>query len=145
MSARVSLRHKINYAFFFSIQMCIHQGVFPSSALVSAPFNAGVIPQTVCIPHSWLCVMNNVFFFKPCRVHGDSQRNPHCIRSSGTSCDLSSSLNDLSACYTADVLSEPPLGVTSDLIEFPYTSSPKFCPYTDSRSFYFSMSCYTLC
>lgn len=59
MSARVLLRHKK----FFFIQMCIHQGVFPSSALVSAPFNAGVIPQTVCIPHSWLCVMNNVFFF----------------------------------------------------------------------------------
>ncbi|KAL7373985.1 hypothetical protein ABVT39_018908 [Epinephelus coioides] len=66
-------------------------------------------------------------------VGGDKQRNPHCIRSSATVCDLSSSLTDLNAYYTADVLSEPPLGVTSDLIEFPHTSSPRFCPYKDSE------------
>ncbi|XP_044033038.1 coagulation factor IIIa isoform X2 [Siniperca chuatsi] len=66
------------------------------------------------------------------RVGGDKQRNPHCIRSLVTVCDLSSSLTDLNAYYIADVLSEPPLGATSDLIEFPYTSSPRFCPYKDT-------------
>ncbi|XP_034427727.1 coagulation factor IIIa [Hippoglossus hippoglossus] len=65
-------------------------------------------------------------------VGGDKQRNPHCIRSSATVCDLSSSLTDLNACYMADVLSGPPLGATTDLIEFPYTSSPRFCPYKDT-------------
>ncbi|KAM6971603.1 coagulation factor III, tissue factor a [Tautogolabrus adspersus] len=63
---------------------------------------------------------------------GNKQRNPHCIRSLGTVCDLSSSLMDLKACYMADVLSEPLPGATSDLIEFPYTSSPRFCPYKDT-------------
>ncbi|XP_040921285.1 coagulation factor IIIa [Toxotes jaculatrix] len=64
---------------------------------------------------------------------GDKQRNPHCIRSSATVCDLSGSLTDLNAYYTADVLSEPPMGATSDLIEFPYTSSSRFCPYKDTE------------
>ncbi|XP_028290326.1 coagulation factor III, tissue factor a [Gouania willdenowi] len=62
----------------------------------------------------------------------NKQRNHHCIRSSATVCDLSSSLTSLSSCYIADVLSEPPLGVTSDLIEFPHSSSPPFCPYKDT-------------
>ncbi|XP_059183077.1 coagulation factor IIIa [Centropristis striata] len=66
-------------------------------------------------------------------VGGDKQRNPHCIRSSMVVCDLSSSLTDVNACYTADVLSEPPRGASSDLIEFPYTSSPRFCPYKDTN------------
>ncbi|XP_078136361.1 coagulation factor III, tissue factor a [Sander vitreus] len=65
-------------------------------------------------------------------VNGDRQRNPHCIRSPVTVCDLSSSLTDLNAYYTADVLSEPPLGATSDHIEFPHTSSPRFNPYKDT-------------
>ncbi|KAM7370249.1 hypothetical protein PAMP_011519 [Pampus punctatissimus] len=65
-------------------------------------------------------------------VGGDKQRNSNCMQSSATMCDLSSSLTDLNAYYTADVLSEPPLGVLSDLIEFPYTSSPRFCPYKDT-------------
>uniref|UniRef100_UPI0037E76665 coagulation factor IIIa n=1 Tax=Semicossyphus pulcher TaxID=241346 RepID=UPI0037E76665 len=65
-------------------------------------------------------------------VGRDKQKNSHCIRSLVTVCDLSSSLNDLKAYYTADVLSEPLLGATSDLIEFPYTSSPRFCPYKDT-------------
>ncbi|XP_030254448.1 coagulation factor III, tissue factor a [Sparus aurata] len=66
------------------------------------------------------------------KVGGDKQRKPHCIRSSGTVCDLSSSLTELDAYYTADVLSEPPLGANSDLTEFPYTSSPRFCPYKET-------------
>ncbi|XP_054478904.1 coagulation factor IIIa [Anoplopoma fimbria] len=65
-------------------------------------------------------------------VGADKQRNPHCIRSLLPVCDLSSSLTDLNAYYTADVLSEPPLGATSDLIEFPHTSSARFCPYKDT-------------
>ncbi|XP_041823701.1 coagulation factor IIIa isoform X2 [Melanotaenia boesemani] len=60
------------------------------------------------------------------------QRIYHCIRTDSTQCDLSTSLSDLQACYTADVLSEPPLGVTSDLTEFPHTRSPQFCPYKDT-------------
>ncbi|KAM6908297.1 coagulation factor III, tissue factor a [Lycodopsis pacificus] len=65
-------------------------------------------------------------------VGADKQRNPHCIRSMVTVCDLSSFLTDLNAVYTADVLSEPPLGATSGLIEFPHTSSSRFCPYKDT-------------
>ncbi|XP_068604042.1 coagulation factor IIIa isoform X2 [Brachionichthys hirsutus] len=65
-------------------------------------------------------------------LSGDKQRNSHCIRSSVTWCDLSSSLTPFKSCYTADVLSEPPLGASSDLIEFPHTSSPRFCPYKDT-------------
>ncbi|XP_042365966.1 coagulation factor IIIa [Plectropomus leopardus] len=64
--------------------------------------------------------------------NGNEKRTPHCIRSSATVCDLSSSLTDLNASYEAYVLSEPPLGATSDLIEFPHTISPKFCPYKDT-------------
>ncbi|XP_061127163.1 uncharacterized protein LOC133147084 isoform X3 [Syngnathus typhle] len=67
-------------------------------------------------------------------VAKDKQRNSNCIRISTTMCDLTSSLTDLNACYVADVLSEPPLGVTSDLTEFPYTSSSRFCPANDSDS-----------
>ncbi|XP_037612436.1 coagulation factor IIIa [Sebastes umbrosus] len=65
-------------------------------------------------------------------VGGNKQRSPHCIQSTGTVCDLSSQLTDLNAYYTADVMSQPPLGVNSDLIEFPHTSSPRFCPYKDT-------------
>ncbi|XP_058482348.1 coagulation factor IIIa [Solea solea] len=63
---------------------------------------------------------------------GNKQRSPHCIRSSATLCDLSSALTALKSCYTADVLSQPLLGAKSDLTEFPYTSSPQFCPYQDT-------------
>uniref|UniRef100_A0A3P8STV2 Tissue factor n=1 Tax=Amphiprion percula TaxID=161767 RepID=A0A3P8STV2_AMPPE len=66
------------------------------------------------------------------RAGGDKQRNLHCIRSSFTTCDLSTSLTDLNACYTADILSEPPKLGTSDMIEFPHTTSSQFCPYTDT-------------
>ncbi|XP_061621186.1 coagulation factor IIIa isoform X1 [Phyllopteryx taeniolatus] len=65
-------------------------------------------------------------------VSRDKQRNSNCIRISTTMCDLTSSLTDLNACYVADVLSEPPLGATSDLTEFPYTSSSRFCPSNDT-------------
>lgn len=68
------------------------------------------------------------------RLSGDKQRNNHCIMSSATTCDLSGSLTDLDLCYTADVLSTPPIGGTSDLIEFPHTTSEKFCPLKDSKS-----------
>ncbi|XP_061160777.1 coagulation factor IIIa isoform X3 [Syngnathus typhle] len=65
-------------------------------------------------------------------VAKDKQRNSNCIRISTTMCDLTSSLTDLNACYVADVLSHPPLGVASDLTEFPYTSSSRFCPANDT-------------
>lgn len=60
------------------------------------------------------------------------RRTHHCLRSNSTECDLSTLLSDPEACYTADVLSEPPLGVNSDLTEFPHTKSPQFCPYKDT-------------
>ncbi|CAL8311245.1 unnamed protein product [Merluccius merluccius] len=60
-------------------------------------------------------------------------QNPHCIRSKETSCDLSSSLSQLNKTYIAEVLSEPPRGVSSDLVEFPHTSSERFCPYQDTN------------
>ncbi|XP_012708437.1 tissue factor [Fundulus heteroclitus] len=63
----------------------------------------------------------------------DQQRNFHCIRSNVTVCDLSVYLRPLNSCYTADVLSEPPLGTTSDDTEFPHTTSPRFCPYQDTE------------
>ncbi|KAK7881464.1 hypothetical protein WMY93_029873 [Mugilogobius chulae] len=62
----------------------------------------------------------------------ERQRNPHCIRSSRTQCDLSSSLTDLRACYTADVLSVPPEGQALELKEYPFSSSLRFCPYTQT-------------
>lgn len=102
---------------------------------VCADFNARLIPID-CLHPSFMFVCNESFvLWNHCRVSGDIKRNPHCIRSSLTLCDLSNSLTDLNTYYTADVLSKPPLGATSDLTEFPYTSSPKFCPYKDSRSF----------
>ncbi|XP_008436467.1 coagulation factor III, tissue factor a [Poecilia reticulata] len=64
---------------------------------------------------------------------GDRQRNHHCIRSNATMCDLSVSLTELKSCYSADILSEPPLGTTSDDTEFPHTASPIFCPYQDTE------------
>ncbi|XP_017544112.1 coagulation factor IIIb [Pygocentrus nattereri] len=66
------------------------------------------------------------------RVGSDRQRNPHCIRSLDTECDLTNDLNDLKAFYTADVLSEPLPGSSSDLVELPFTQSRKFCPYSDT-------------
>ncbi|KAI4806389.1 hypothetical protein KUCAC02_017215 [Chaenocephalus aceratus] len=63
----------------------------------------------------------------------DKQRNPHCIRSTATMCDLSASLTDPNACYTADVLSTPLLGELTELTEFPNTASPRFCPSKDTE------------
>nr|XP_057916945.1 coagulation factor IIIa [Doryrhamphus excisus] len=60
------------------------------------------------------------------------ERNRNCIRTSTRTCDLTYSLMDVKACYVAYILSEPPLGVTSDLTEFPYTKSSTFCPYQDT-------------
>uniref|UniRef100_A0A3B3ZVA8 Tissue factor n=1 Tax=Periophthalmus magnuspinnatus TaxID=409849 RepID=A0A3B3ZVA8_9GOBI len=66
------------------------------------------------------------------QVGKDHRRNPHCIRSSQTECDLTNTMSDLRACYTADVISEPPMGVPKEPQEYPHSSSPRFCPYTDS-------------
>ncbi|KAJ0022704.1 hypothetical protein NQD34_014838 [Periophthalmus magnuspinnatus] len=66
------------------------------------------------------------------QVGKDHQRNPHCIRSSQTECDLTNTMSDLRACYTADVISEPPMGVPKEPQEYPHSSSPRFCPYTDT-------------
>ena len=82
------------------------------------------LPFILCI------VIKEVVCF---RVGENEKRIRNCIRSSSTSCDVTHFLTDLTSCYSADVLSEPLPGVTSDLIEFPYTSSSRFCPFEHSR------------
>ncbi|XP_048031108.1 tissue factor-like [Megalobrama amblycephala] len=62
----------------------------------------------------------------------DRERTPHCIRSMDTECDLTAELKNLKAYYSADILSEPLRGVSSDLVEFPHVSSEKFSPYHDT-------------
>ncbi|KAI1883124.1 hypothetical protein AGOR_G00242000 [Albula goreensis] len=64
-------------------------------------------------------------------VGKDRERTRHCIRSKETECDLTGSLLNLKDTYYADVLSEPEMGA-SDLVEFPHSTSQKFCPYTDT-------------
>lgn len=66
-------------------------------------------------------------------VGGNAQKIPNCIQSSQTMCDLSTAMTDPRACYVADVLSQPPQGVISELSEFPHKTSPKFCPYDDTE------------
>ncbi|XP_067218561.1 coagulation factor IIIb isoform X1 [Chanodichthys erythropterus] len=65
------------------------------------------------------------------RAGRDKQRNPHCIRSTETECDLTNEL-DVKGVYTAEVLSESLHGMTSDHVEPPYTRSKQFCPYNDT-------------
>ncbi|CAF92639.1 unnamed protein product, partial [Tetraodon nigroviridis] len=65
------------------------------------------------------------------RAGQDRRRSPLCVRSSATQCDLSGALSSLTSSYTADVLSEPPLGEPSEGSEAPHQSSPRFCPYND--------------
>lgn len=67
------------------------------------------------------------------RIGQSTERTPHCIKSTETECDLTAELKNLKASYKADVLSEPARGVTSDLIEHPYTTSERFSPYLDSQ------------
>ncbi|XP_050954483.1 coagulation factor IIIa isoform X2 [Labeo rohita] len=62
----------------------------------------------------------------------DRERTPHCIRTMDTECDLTLELKNLQDYYTADILSEPMRGVSSDLVEFPHVSSKKFSPYHDT-------------
>lgn len=80
----------------------------------------------------WEFVLSNC-----CSLAGDVRRTPNCIQSTATVCDLSSSLTDLKAVYTAVVQSQQRLGQHTDLAqgEFPFTTSPRFSPYTDSKCF----------
>ncbi|XP_059418793.1 tissue factor-like [Carassius carassius] len=64
------------------------------------------------------------------RVGKDRQRNPHCIRSTETECDLTNEL-DVKGVYSADVLSESLHG-SFDYVEPPFSRSKKFCPYNDT-------------
>ncbi|KAK2901127.1 hypothetical protein QQF64_014772 [Cirrhinus molitorella] len=64
------------------------------------------------------------------RVGKDRQRNPHCIRSTETECDLTNEL-DIKGVYSADILSETPHG-TSDYVDPPFTRSKTFSPYNDT-------------
>ncbi|KAK7158974.1 hypothetical protein R3I94_005344 [Phoxinus phoxinus] len=65
------------------------------------------------------------------RAGKDKQRNPHCIKTTETECDLTNEL-DIKGVYTAEVLSESLRGMTSDHVEPPYTRSKTFCPYNDT-------------
>ncbi|XP_023696031.1 tissue factor-like [Paramormyrops kingsleyae] len=62
----------------------------------------------------------------------EGERNPNCIQSMSTECDLTKLFPELKRTYYADVLSETLPGFTVDLVEFPYTRSESFCPYTDT-------------
>ncbi|XP_076837567.1 coagulation factor IIIb [Brachyhypopomus gauderio] len=66
------------------------------------------------------------------KVGSDRQRNPHCIRSAESTCDLTNELRDLKTSYVADVFTEPLPGQSSDRVELPFTQSKRFCPYTDT-------------
>uniref|UniRef100_A0A8C2AI28 Tissue factor n=1 Tax=Cyprinus carpio TaxID=7962 RepID=A0A8C2AI28_CYPCA len=66
------------------------------------------------------------------QVGQDRERMPHCIRTMATECDLTAGLRNLTAYYTADILSEPMQAVSSDLVEFPHVSSEKYSPYYDT-------------
>ncbi|XP_051985052.1 coagulation factor IIIb [Xyrauchen texanus] len=66
------------------------------------------------------------------RVDGDREKNPHCIRSSETECDLTNKLLDLKQTYSAVVFSEPLSGLTTDHEESSFTRSKTFCPYNDT-------------
>lgn len=70
--------------------------------------------------------------FDNSRFGENNERTAHCIQMSETVCDLTAALTDLKSKYSADVLSEPLRGMSSDLIEFPRTTSDQFCPYKDS-------------
>ncbi|KAJ8357166.1 hypothetical protein SKAU_G00199600 [Synaphobranchus kaupii] len=65
-------------------------------------------------------------------VGKDRVKNPHCIRTKNTDCDLTRMLSNLKETYYADVLSEPERGATADIVEFPHTRSERFCPYKDT-------------
>ncbi|XP_066548645.1 coagulation factor III, tissue factor a [Amia ocellicauda] len=62
----------------------------------------------------------------------DHKKNPHCIRTTQTECDLTMDLTELNQTYSADVVSEPKLGDPLDVEEYPYTKSERFCPYKDT-------------
>ncbi|XP_066508689.1 tissue factor-like [Hoplias malabaricus] len=67
------------------------------------------------------------------RVGRDRRTNVHCIQSVETECDLTKDLRDFRASYTADILSElSPQKHGSDLVEPPFSTSKKFCPYNDT-------------
>ncbi|XP_035269084.1 coagulation factor IIIa [Anguilla anguilla] len=66
-------------------------------------------------------------------VGENRKRNPHCIKTMNTECDLTSMLTELKKTYSAVVQSEPLPGKTSDLVEFPYAKSEHFCPYKDTE------------
>lgn len=66
-------------------------------------------------------------------VGQNRHRNPHCIRTSNTECDLTTMLTELKETYTAVVLSEPLPGESSDLVEFPFSRSERFSPYKDTQ------------
>ncbi|XP_073704610.1 coagulation factor IIIb [Garra rufa] len=74
--------------------------------------------------------VNHTYTVEFSRVGKDKQRNPHCIRSTETECDLTNDL-DIKGVYSAEILLES-LHETSDYVDTPFTRSKTFCPYNDT-------------
>ncbi|XP_015210920.2 coagulation factor IIIa [Lepisosteus oculatus] len=62
----------------------------------------------------------------------DRMKSRNCIKKDVVECDLTRQLTDLKETYIADVISEPLPGQPFDQVEFPHTSSERFCPYKDT-------------
>ncbi|KAJ8012299.1 hypothetical protein DPEC_G00067220 [Dallia pectoralis] len=77
--------------------------------------------------------INYTYTVEYSEVGQNSQRNPYCTRSSATECDLTNELRHLQKTYSVQILSEPLPGVTSDLVEFPFSQVERFCPYKDTQ------------
>uniref|UniRef100_W5JZL2 Tissue factor n=2 Tax=Astyanax mexicanus TaxID=7994 RepID=W5JZL2_ASTMX len=120
--------------------LCISVMVFFGAS--SASLGRGHLPRAknvTWLSHNFKTILtwspkpsNHTYTVEFSRVGQDKQRNPHCIRSRETECDLTNNLKDLKSFYTADVLSEPAPGFSTDLMELPSTPSKKFCPYNDT-------------
>ncbi|XP_030630579.1 coagulation factor IIIb [Chanos chanos] len=76
--------------------------------------------------------VNHTYTVEFARFNGDRMRNPHCIRTTETVCDLTNELTELKSSHFAEVITEPLPGTDMDLIEPLYKRSEMFCPYNDT-------------
>lgn len=112
--------------------------ILPHPWLVTACINLSLALMScnllsICLFQMLSLQSKTSVYLNHCRLNQDRERTPHCIRTLDTECDLTAVLKNLKAYYSADVLSEPMRGVSSDLVEFPHVSSGKFSPYHDSQ------------
>lgn len=61
----------------------------------------------------------------------DWKKNPACIKTKNTECDLTGLLQAVNDTFYAHVISEPD-GINEEAEEYPYTASPAFCPYKNT-------------